>query len=64
MEIDIHSLKRTSGFGCARNPGDYMFNDPPSACTCLYLHTQLQSFRCQCQGALRTWIYAVIYQRP
>lgn len=41
-----------------------MPNDPASACTCLYLHTQLQSSRCQCQGALRTQIYAVIYQRP
>lgn len=58
------SPQRTSGLGCARNPGDYMSNDPASACPCLYLHTQQQSSGCQCQGALRTQVYAVIYQRP
>lgn len=60
----MDSLQRTSGFGCARNPGDYMPNDPASACPCLYQHTQQQSSGCQCQGALRTQVYAVIYQRP
>lgn len=52
----MDSLQKTSGFGCAHNPGDYMFDDPASACPCLYQCTQQQSSGCQCQGALRTQV--------